>query len=181
MGVKGKRKKDRLKALAAASAHAACESSTAGAHDKTITAAIAATPGASAPSLSRFPFAAEDLDHCESPVAAYAHVAVVLAHVAKLLGKARPGDLRIYDPYYCDGSVKRHLAALGFPRVYNEPVDFYEEVRQGRVPPHDVLVTNPPCELSCACYMQLSCTLKKKEKKVAVISSPLCHKETMEI
>ncbi len=40
--------------------------------------------------------------------------------------------------------MARHLKALGFPRVHNENVDFYEVVAQGRVPPHDVVVTNPP-------------------------------------
>jgi len=53
-------------------------------------------------------------------------------------------ELRIYDPYFCNGAVQRHLAALGFPRVHNRNEDFYEVQAQGRVPPHDVVVTNPP-------------------------------------
>jgi hypothetical protein len=33
-------------------------------------------------------------------------------------------ELRIYDPYYCDGSVIRNLAELGFTNVYNKKEDF---------------------------------------------------------
>ncbi len=48
-----------------------------------------------------------------------------------------------WDPYYCEGSVVAHLSSLGFTSVRNEPVDFYAEVAAGRVPEHDVLLTNP--------------------------------------
>jgi hypothetical protein len=27
--------------------------------------------------------------------------------------------LRIYDPYYCEGTMLRHMAALGYESVYN--------------------------------------------------------------
>ena len=40
--------------------------------------------------------------------------------------------------------MKEHLASLGFHTVYNECEDFYSLVCEGRVPPHDVLVTAPP-------------------------------------
>ena len=52
--------------------------------------------------------------------------------------------LRIYDPFYCEGSVKHHLAALGFPTVHNELEDFYARLSADTLPPHDVLLTNPP-------------------------------------
>eukprot|EP00435_Cladocopium_sp_Y103_P038152 s3009_g10.t1 len=55
-----------------------------------------------------------------------------------------PKKLRIYDPFYCAGSVVKHLMELGFPQVYNKCEDFYAVVREGRVPEHDVLLTNPP-------------------------------------
>merc|ERR1711959_606177 len=42
------------------------------------------------------------------------------------------------------GTMKKHLKSLGFHTVYNECEDFYALIREGRVPPHDVLVTNPP-------------------------------------
>ena len=48
------------------------------------------------------------------------------------------------DPYFCEGSVVRHLGKLGFTSVYNRNEDFYAVVAAGRVPDHDVLVTNPP-------------------------------------
>ncbi|CAJ1457288.1 unnamed protein product [Effrenium voratum] len=55
-----------------------------------------------------------------------------------------PKKLRIYDPFYCAGSVVKHLAELGFSRVYNKCEDFYAVMNEGRVPAHDVLLTNPP-------------------------------------
>ena len=55
--------------------------------------------------------------------------------LARALGRTR-ASLRIYDPYYCAGAVKKHLGALGFGHVHNEPVDFYASP----VPPHDVVV-----------------------------------------
>jgi len=57
-----------------------------------------------------------------------------------------PDQLRIYDPYYCNGAVQRHLHSLGFPRVSNEKVDCYEQWndKNNNLPQFDVLVTNPP-------------------------------------
>ena len=40
--------------------------------------------------------------------------------------------------------MERHLAALGFARVHNRNEDFYAVLQEGRVPQHDVVVTNPP-------------------------------------
>jgi hypothetical protein len=39
-----------------------------------------------------------------------------------------------------------HLGNLGFANVVNPCEDFYKVIAERRVPPHDVLVTNPPCE-----------------------------------
>lgn len=89
------------------------------------------------------PFDANDDDHCETAPEAYRDVAPILHHIATLLSKA-PKKLRIYDPFYCAGSVVKHLMELGFPQVYNKCEDFYAVVREGRVPEHDVLLTNPP-------------------------------------
>ena len=63
--------------------------------------------------------------------------------VASQLGKNRR-TLSIFDPYFCVGTVKEHFKSLGFPTVYNECTDFYGLIRDSRIPPHDVLVTNPP-------------------------------------
>ena len=67
----------------------------------------------------------------------------MLHYLALALNKTA-ADLRIFDPYYCTGAVKRHLSTLGFTNVHNENEDFYEAVRTRNVPPYDVLVTNPP-------------------------------------
>lgn len=83
-------------------------------------------------------------DHAETPQAAYADLAPLLSRYAETaLGKSR-GELVVYDPYYCAGSVVKKLGGLGFTRVINANRDFYEDLAQGRVPKYDVLVTNPP-------------------------------------
>ena len=78
-------------------------------------------------------------DNCETPKAAYKDVVDVLGWLAEKRNKAKK-DLLIYDPYYCAGRVKKHLASLGFTNVYNKDEDFYTAA----VPEYDVLVTNPP-------------------------------------
>ena len=88
-------------------------------------------------------FEATEEDHCETPPEAYAHIAPLLRLVARALGR-EPAELRVYDPYFCNGAVARHLAALGFPLVHNRNEDFYALLEAGRLPAHDVVVTNPP-------------------------------------
>ena len=65
-------------------------------------------------------------------------------HFPLLLAGKQPAELRIYDPYYCAGQVKRNLESLGFPNVYNVCEDFYAVIAEGRTPEYDVLITNPP-------------------------------------
>merc|ERR1712194_285551 len=89
------------------------------------------------------PFNAVGDDHCETGAEAYKDIATILTHVAKLLRK-KPATLQIYDPYFCAGSMVSHMKEVGFDDVYNRNEDFYATVRKGRVPPHDVVVTNPP-------------------------------------
>ena len=43
----------------------------------------------------------------------------VLSSIATALGKSH-SDIVIFDPFYCQGSVRRNLAALGFTNVINE-------------------------------------------------------------
>jgi hypothetical protein len=93
--------------------------------------------------LNRLPFVNEPDDHCESPPEAYRDVVGFLDLIAKKIGKTRE-SLKIYDPYFCAGAMKKHLCALGFSQVYNECEDFYERLRTKNLPPHDVVVTNPP-------------------------------------
>jgi hypothetical protein len=59
------------------------------------------------------------------------------------MGKS-PKELVVYDPYFCNGAVMKHLACRGFPAVYNKNEDFYRMIEEGRTPEYDVLVTNPP-------------------------------------
>lgn len=69
--------------------------------------------GASSPrvdaSALEHAFPVADLDHCETPPEAYTHIACWLRAVAKRLNK-EPQDLKIYDPYFCAGAVKRRCA-----------------------------------------------------------------------
>ena len=109
------------------------------------------------------PFEVDAADHCETPLRAYQDLAVVLDHLLRQKERTDPrhnlrddasdprkldpparSSLRIYDPYYCDGGAKAKLAALGFTNVIHENRDFYQDVDSGRIPDHDVLVTNPP-------------------------------------
>ena len=93
--------------------------------------------------MSEHPFAADPGDHCETPIEAYADIAPLLRGLAFDLGKT-PETLRIYDPYYCEGSVVRHLGSLGFSSVHNVNEDFYANIAAGTTPEFDVIVTNPP-------------------------------------
>ena len=89
------------------------------------------------------PFQPDKADHCETSLQAYEDITPFLDLVALRLGKSRQ-TLSIFDPYFCAGTMKKLLKSLGFHTVYNECEDFYGLLREGRVPPHDVLVTNPP-------------------------------------
>lgn len=84
-----------------------------------------------------FPFPTVPDDHCESPFEAY-------QDITSLLKSFSQPDLQIYDPYYCDGSVVRHLTSLGLPNVYNRKEDCYDTWRRNKTPAFDVLITNPP-------------------------------------
>lgn len=89
------------------------------------------------------PFVADPADHAETPAAAYEDVAPILRGLAATLGK-QPAALRVWDPYYCTGAATRRLEAVGFPHVHHRCEDFYALIESGRIPEHDVLVTNPP-------------------------------------
>lgn len=90
-----------------------------------------------------FAFLAEDDDHAETPHAAYDDISEILEWYASKLSKPK-GRLRIYDPYFCRGSVVSHLQNLGFRDVYNKNECFYRTIENNKVPNYDVLVTNPP-------------------------------------
>jgi hypothetical protein len=50
---------------------------------------------------------------------AYADIVPVLSSIAESIGKSH-NDLIIFDPFYCQGSVRCNLAALGFKNVINK-------------------------------------------------------------
>eukprot|EP00040_Diaphanoeca_grandis_P017730 m.92969 g.92969 ORF g.92969 m.92969 type:complete len:282 (-) comp26589_c0_seq1:74-919(-) len=89
------------------------------------------------------PFRVESTDHCETPNQAYSDIAPILEKLALLMGKTKE-TLKVYDPYFCAGGVKKHLNDLGFPNVYNECQDFYKIIETKSYPEFDVLLTNPP-------------------------------------
>ena len=108
----------------------------------------------SASVLLPFPFETDPDDHCESPLEAYQDIvpllqAVADCHIASARGKSKKSmpsrNVRIYDPYFCNGGVVKHLNQLGFPNVHNQMDDCYQVWQNStRYPDFDVLVTNPP-------------------------------------
>ena len=64
----------------------------------------------------RHAFVANPDDHCETSAEAYADIVPILNGYAKAIGKTSK-ELRIYDPYFCAGAVKKNLAELGFENV----------------------------------------------------------------
>ena len=124
--------------------------------------------------FAQWSFATEYGDHFETPARAFADIAPVLFAVAGENRRARlrndqrrrdehsepacrssdadpdadaVAELRIYDPYFCQGGMRAALAAeLGCPlnNIINQNADFYAVAAAGRLPAHDVLVTNPP-------------------------------------
>ena len=97
------------------------------------------TPGIA----SYHPFDVEPRDHAETPFEAYADIEPLLFKIAQCLGKTKDNVI-LYDPYYCEGSMRIHLNKLGFKNIINENKDFYETIKTNTVPDHDILITNPP-------------------------------------
>lgn len=93
-----------------------------------------------------FPYQTQADDHCESPADSYHDIKPILQALAK--GKGGMHKLAIYDPYYCNGSVIRHLSEIGFSNVYNKREDCYKTWSPDDVsqpyPSFDVFLTNPP-------------------------------------
>ena len=96
--------------------------------------------------LPAHPFVADPHDHAETPFEAYQDIEPILFRLATLLGRTKAGAtaLRLYDPFYCAGSVKRHLGRLGFDSVRNDNVDFYNYSNRPTPGDFDVLISNPP-------------------------------------
>ncbi|KAL7544969.1 hypothetical protein ACHAWF_008339 [Thalassiosira exigua] len=90
-----------------------------------------------------FPFPTNPDDHCETQLLSYEHILPIMDELCKSFGGARR-SMKIYDPYYCNGSVVKHLSALGFSNVYNKKEDCYAVWKSTAEPDFDLLLTNPP-------------------------------------
>ncbi|GMH72515.1 hypothetical protein TrST_g9850 [Triparma strigata] len=94
-----------------------------------------------APSLTpSFPYPVDSSDHCETPQIAYEHIKPLLDH----LSSKSSTSLKIYDPYFCSGSVKSSLSSIGYPHCHNVKEDCYSVWSCSADPESDVIITNPP-------------------------------------
>eukprot|EP01060_Flectonema_neradi_P008237 TRINITY_DN15899_c0_g1_i1.p1 TRINITY_DN15899_c0_g1~~TRINITY_DN15899_c0_g1_i1.p1 ORF type:complete len:242 (+),score=22.53 TRINITY_DN15899_c0_g1_i1:64-789(+) len=89
------------------------------------------------------PFTTEYGDHFETNDQAIVDIKHVIEALADAMGIERR-KLRIYDPYYCAGAIKKTWSSVGFPLCINDNVDCYETWKQKREKAHDIIVTNPP-------------------------------------
>ena len=85
----------------------------------------------------------DEKDHAETPYRAYADLEPLIYKLCSRLKKTK-AEMAIYDPYFCQGSVIRHLNKLGFDHVSNENRDCYADWASKSTPPFDLLITNPP-------------------------------------
>eukprot|EP01038_Epipyxis_sp_PR26KG_P005923 gene5923-8170_t len=91
-----------------------------------------------------YPYQVDDDDHCETPIEAYQDIIPILDNLINHLGYNSREELKIYDPFYCEGQVITRLSSLGFTNVYNRKEDFYLIQQSNQIPIYDVLLTNPP-------------------------------------
>ncbi|KAG2490385.1 hypothetical protein HYH03_011186 [Edaphochlamys debaryana] len=92
---------------------------------------------------SFWPFEVDYNDHFETPIQAVRDLQPVLTALCGRLGKS-PAQLAVYDPFFCQGGIRRHFEALGYTNFIHRKRDFYADVEAGNLPKYDVLVTNPP-------------------------------------
>lgn len=90
-----------------------------------------------------YPYPVDEADHCETTFTSYELILPLLEYLAKALNKTKE-NLKIYDPYYCEGSMVEVMHSLGFMDVYNRKEDFYSRITARNLPPYDILITNPP-------------------------------------
>lgn len=94
---------------------------------------------------SSFPYPTNPDDHCETPLKSYEDILPLLHAAARSFSSSSSSStLKIYDPYYCDGSVIKHLSTLGYSNVYNKKEDCYKVWQMKVEPKYDILITNPP-------------------------------------
>ena len=95
--------------------------------------------------MSRPLFADCEADDRETPLEAIQDIAPILLAAADSLTTTQ-ANMRIYDPYYCRGTIKDLLVSLGFcsENVFNDPIDCYKAQKSQDVPSFDFLLSNPP-------------------------------------
>jgi len=103
----------------------------------------AALPANKKTKSSKWPFPTDYLDHFETSLDAIKDIEPMLVRLAHALGKSK-AQLVVYDPYFCQGGIRKHYEALGLMNLVHENRDFYADIAGGRVPEYDILVTNPP-------------------------------------
>lgn len=72
-------------------------------------------------------------DHFETPPIAYKDLSPVLEALSAGVGKTT-GELTIYDPYWCEGSMVSHMRELGYENVINRNRDFYMDIKKKNIP-----------------------------------------------
>lgn len=128
---------------------------------------------------SAFPYEVDPDDHCESPLEAYEDVIPLLQSYGKWIRKQSNSQLSIYDPYFCNGRVARHLESLGFPEVYNRKENCYEVWKDPSLyPSYDVFLTNPPYSADHIEKLMQHVTSKQNKNKPWMLLMPnFVHKK----
>ncbi|RYH01493.1 hypothetical protein EON65_48310 [archaeon] len=90
-------------------------------------------PGSSKRVRLQWNFVADYNDHFETPPVAYRDIQPVLSCICESKNKTAK-DLTIYDPYYCQGAMLRHMRDLGFENVINRNRDFYNDIKHHKLP-----------------------------------------------
>lgn len=93
---------------------------------------------------SELPFATNYNDHFETPFQAYHDIKPVIDWLCSSQLNINEREVRLYDPYYCNGRTGTQLKNLGYEKILHEKRDFYADISNDTVPEHDVLITNPP-------------------------------------
>ena len=104
---------------------------------------------------SNYPYPTDYNDHFETPLRAYTDIRplmqIAIDKKIKVYNtnKSSSPQFIIYDPYFCTGRAKSLLEET-FSKcnteilVQHQKRDFYKDMRKHNIPPHDILVTNPP-------------------------------------
>mmetsp|Transcript_11959 Transcript_11959/g.24692 ORF Transcript_11959/g.24692 Transcript_11959/m.24692 type:complete len:331 (+) Transcript_11959:2-994(+) len=128
---------------------------------------------------SAFPYEVDPDDHCESPLDAYKDIVPLLETYRRWIRKQSNSHLSIYDPYFCNGRVARHLELLGFPDVYNRKEDCYKVWRDPSMyPNYDIFMTNPPYSVDHIEKLMRHVISKQNKKKPWMLLMPnFVHKK----